>query len=254
MLRSDSALSDNRLVEMEHFAGRVAHDIRSPLSTIAFSLDLARRRAEADPQTQSLLDRGLRTVQRIRQLVDGLLIFAIAGKPSDEEESARVGEVLEGVLEDIRPAAEEREIRIDCEPPAPTIVVACGPGVLVSILSNLIGNAVKYMGDAPVREVKVRVREVGRTVRVEVEDTGPGIPAALLPRVFDPHVRGAESTIPGLGLGLATVRRLVEAHRGAVGVQANAAAGSLFWFQLPKPEPAVAISGARHKASAAASN
>ncbi len=238
VLRRFWALLDERLVEMEHFTGRVAHDIRSPLSTVVLALDLVKRRTEGDAQTQSIVERGLRTVQRIRQLVDGLLVFATAGKPYRDEETARVSEVLEGVVEDLRPVAEEKEIRIACEAPAATSVVACSPGVLVSILSNLLGNAVKYMGDAPVREVTVRVREAERTVRVDVEDTGPGIPEALRSTVFDPHVRGAEAAVPGLGLGLATVRRLVEAHGGTVSLRAGDRAGCIFSFQLPKSEGA----------------
>jgi signal transduction histidine kinase len=95
------------------------------------------------------------------------------------------------------------------------------------------------MGAGTVRRVDVRVVDRGRMVRVEVGDTGPGVPAALRDRIFDPFVGSPESTAQGIGLGLATVRRLVEGHGGSVGVEANRDVGSLFWFELPKP---VAIS------------
>ena len=93
----------------------------------------------------------------------------------------------------MRPLAEEKQISLQCEPCNQSLAVACSPGVLVSMLLNFIGNAIKYMGEAPLREVSVRVSDLGRLVRVTVEDTGPGIPPALHSRLFVPHVRGAEA-------------------------------------------------------------
>ncbi|MDF2695692.1 MAG: sensory transduction histidine kinase, partial [Labilithrix sp.] len=114
-------------------------------------------------------------------------------------------------------------------------VVACSTGVLVSLVSNLLENAIKYMGNAPVKRVTVHVHEADGRVRFEVRDTGPGVAPSLKDRIFDPYVRAGESGVPGLGLGLATVRRLVEAHGGSVGVRPNeGGAGSIFWFELPK--------------------
>jgi len=106
--------------------------------------------------------------------------------------------------------------------------------VVEGVLSNLIGNAIKYIGEGPDKRVRVRARPEDGTVRVEVVDTGPGVPFALRERVFDPYVRASSSSIPGLGLGLATVRRLVETHGGRVGVDAAPGGGSRFWIELPK--------------------
>jgi signal transduction histidine kinase len=113
-------------------------------------------------------------------------------------------------------------------------MVACSPGVLVSVVTNLLGNAVKYMGDAPIKRVTVR-STIARTVaRVEVSDTGPGVPRELRERIFDPYVRATNPSIPGMGLGLATVRRLIESHGGSVGMEPNGGiGGSVFWFELP---------------------
>src|SRR4029079_18284439 len=88
-----------RVSELEHFAGRVAHDIRSPLSTVAFALELARHRPEIDPKTQSYLEKGVRTLQRVGQLVDGLLLFAMAARPPPEARSANVEAVLGGIVD-----------------------------------------------------------------------------------------------------------------------------------------------------------
>ena len=109
----------------------------------------------------------------------------------------------------------------------------CAGGVLASLLSNLLRNAIKHMGDRPRRQIRVRVAARYDRVRFEVDDSGPGLPPDLLPDAFDPYVRGSGTREPGLGLGLATVRRLVEGHDGRYGVSSRLGEGSLFWFELP---------------------
>jgi signal transduction histidine kinase len=97
-----------------------------------------------------------------------------------------------------------------------------------------VGNAVKYMGDASVRLVTVRASANQSKVRIEVQDTGPGIAPELQQSIFRPYTRAGSTEIPGLGLGLATVQRLTEAMGGAVGVHSNRGKGSLFWVELPQ--------------------
>ncbi len=102
------------------------------------------------------------------------------------------------------------------------------------MVSNLVENAIKYVGDARIRRVTIRATTGRKATRIEVRDTGPGVPRQLWATIFDPHVRGAGSNVPGLGLGLATVRRLAEAHGGSVGVTRNVPFGSVFWIEVPK--------------------
>jgi signal transduction histidine kinase len=235
VVRRFALLMELRVSELEHFAGRVAHDIRSPLGSVSLALDLAERSQELDPHTKAVLDRGARTLQRVGQLVDGLLVFARSGAVPPQAERADVGEVVTAVVDEMLPMAHEQRIDLVLDLSA-RVDLACSPGVLTSLVSNLVGNALKYMGDAAVRRVEVRTRDERSHVRVEVKDTGPGIRPELRPRIFDPYVRGTDSTIPGLGLGLATVRRLAEAHGGAVGTE-RVTTGSLFWFEIPKAPP-----------------
>jgi two-component system sensor histidine kinase HydH len=72
------------------------------------------------------------------------------------------------------------------------------------------------------------------TSRIEVEDTGPGILSEIEATLFEPFVRGPHENVNGTGLGLATVKRLVESHRGRVGVQSQLGVGTLFWAELPR--------------------
>src|SRR5262249_60717883 len=98
---------------------------------------------------------------------------------------------------------------------------------------NLLRHAIKHMGQSPRRKVDLRIIARHDRVRFEVEDTGPGLPPELLAQAFDPYVRGPRTSEPGLGLGLATVRRLVEGHDGRYGVSSRLGGGALFWVELP---------------------
>jgi signal transduction histidine kinase len=112
--------------------------------------------------------------------------------------------------------------------------------VLISLLTNLLRNAIKYMGASPTRRITVRVIDGPARRLFEVEDTGPGVPESIRDRVFEPHVRGPETGQPGIGLGLATVQRLARAHGGECGVRPRAGGGSVFWFDLPRATAAAA--------------
>ena len=114
---------------------------------------------------------------------------------------------------------------------------ACSPGILGSLVSNLVHNAIKYLGDRSERRITVRVLERGAMVRFEVEDTGPGLPPDLERTVFDAYVRARGTLLPGFGLGLATVKKAAEAHGGRVGVRSVVGRGCLFWFELPLAAP-----------------
>jgi signal transduction histidine kinase len=227
--------SAERSAELEQFAGRVAHDIRSPLGSVSIALDVMQKSKDTDSKTRDLLARAARTMQHIKQLIDDLLVFATAGGlivPGEwGERKASVRVVLDGVVEDSSLEAEKRGIQIVYEKPDPDLVVACGPGVLISVVTNLVSNAMKFIGDAPLRRVTISARQVRSDVRLEVSDTGPGLAPELCDKVFQPHVRGA-SAEAGFGLGLATVRRLVEAHGGEVGVEASPEGGCRFWVRL----------------------
>ena len=119
--------------------------------------------------------------------------------------------------------------------PLEPLEVACDPTVLNVVLANLLGNAAKYTRDAKDRRIEVRARRDGGRVRVEVEDSGPGLPQGLERAVFEPYFRAPDVTEPGLGLGLATVHRFVTAHGGSVGVE-RGRIGTRFWFELPLAE------------------
>lgn len=246
LLERHRALEAERASELEQFAGRVAHDILSPLSTVGLALDLARKRAH-ETESERFLDRGAAALTRVKRMVTGLLDFARAGACPDPEAEADVGEVMADLAAELAPTAEAAGATLTMRPGARSIV-ACNPGVLTSLIANLTRNAIKYIGDGPLRSVEVRAVDRGDVVRVEVEDTGPGLPPDVEHRAFDAYARSRKTKQPGIGLGLATVKRLAEAHGGRVGVLSIAAKGCTFWFELPKVtavhSPAPSLHGA----------
>ena len=226
---------ERRAEELEQFAGRVAHDVLSPLASVGLALSVAQR--TGSQAQQSAAQRGSASLQRVRGIVDALLDFARAGARPEPGASADVPEVVAGLVEELTPQAQAAAADLRVEP-IPSCAAACSPGVLVIVLSNLVRNAIKYLGDASQRVVTLRVRPRRSSILIEVEDSGPGIPAELGDRIFDPYIRGrrASATRPGIGLGLATVKRLVTAHGGTLGQRRGALGGALFWFEVPDAE------------------
>lgn len=217
------------------FAGRVAHDILSPLAATSLSLELARYACADDATAKHSLERGAAALNRVQYLVDGLLAFSRAGGRPVPGASSSLRVVLPDLVAELRAEAAAKDIALELGP-IPSASVACSPAVLTSLVSNLVRNAIKYMGHSHERRVEVRVRELDHAWRFEVADTGPGIPADQQKRIFDPYVQ-LDGRSGGIGLGLATVDRLVRGHGGTVGLVSpvpGAATGTQFWFELPR--------------------
>ena len=217
-----------RADELEAFAARVAHDVRSPLSAIHVSLHLLRRTPEEG--REAILDRARRSADRLNAVVTDLYAFTSAGARPDSNAACAVAPVVNGVLEDAQPAASMAGVAMSVEVPD-SCEVACAPGVLVTLLSNLLSNAIKHAGREG-GKLAIRIRP-GAVVRFEVDDDGPGIPVEDQEQMFQPYVRGKGVAAAGLGLGLATVKRLAESHGGSFGVRSSPGAGSTFWFEIP---------------------
>jgi signal transduction histidine kinase len=235
-----------RATELEVFAGRVAHDLRSPLASVALRAAALQDRHQRDPQLRDDLGKLIRQTERMAEIIDDLLAFASAGARPRPDSSAELHKIVDEVVADFRPVAEamRAELRVA---ELPAIQVACTPAALTCALSNLVGNAVKYLGEGrhAVAWVAVRVLDHGGVARIEVEDTGPGLPPDAEQRVFEPFQR-LSGLKPGIGLGLATVKKIVEAYGGRVGVRSSLGKGSTFWFELPvapAPAPSASLPG-----------
>jgi len=234
LLESQRRLLENRAEELELFAGRVAHDVLGPLSTVSTFLGILDRHL---PAQENRLRDGLRRahsgLSRSSKIVSDLLDFAKAGAPPDGTTTS-VSEVLDSLSHELQPLAREAGVDLRVDSPREPCLVFCRPGVLISLIDNLARNAIKYTADSPVRGVSIRSQLKRGRFRVEVADSGPGIAPQMRAVIFEPFVRAQSAEDkPGIGLGLATVKRLVAAHGGELGVETEPGRGCTFWFELP---------------------
>lgn len=222
--------------DLEAFAGRIAHDLRNPLLPILSGSQVIEHAAEMSPRVRQAAERIERSARRLSGMIDMLLTFSRlthASQPAESDLAGVVEEVMETFRE--RATAERVRLEIDCCPGAR---VACEPIVLSSALQNLVENAFKYgrkPGD-PEGVIVVRGYVEGDCVVVEVEDHGPGLTTQQAETLFQPFRRGDQRG-DGVGLGLATARRLVEARGGSIGLRTGAVGGALFVIRLPTAPP-----------------
>ncbi len=197
----------------------------------------------------SALRRGQNNLKKVKGIVDGLLTFARSGAKPVPNAATEVQRALEDSREEWTRSAAEAGIELGFSINSRS-AVACTEGVLTSLLENVVRNAIKYMGAGPLRQIWVRVHDEMAAVHFEVEDTGPGLDLSVKDRAFEPYVRGSKTSQPGIGLGLATVKRLASAHGGMVGVRSEPGRGSTFWFRLPWASVQDAVALGRVRVSA----
>jgi signal transduction histidine kinase len=237
LIHGYSTVMDTRLSELDAFAARVAHDLRSPLQTISLSLSAVATRA-SDDATRATAERARGGVHRMNAMIAGLLDFARSGATPRPGARAELPTVFEGLRDELQPLADRSGVHLSLSA-EPGLRVAASPVAIHAIVANLVGNAIKYMREEGDRQVAASAHAHGRHVDIEVRDSGIGIPRDRLPTIFDPFVR-LRDRLDSYGLGLATVKRLVEAHSGTVRVVSEEGVGSVFTVELPRliDEPA----------------
>ena len=136
-------------------------------------------------------------------------------------------------MDELAPLAATLGISFEVEE-VPDLQVRCSPGLLHIVLANLCGNAVKYLEGQAERRVRISAQRDDSWCRIEVEDTGPGIPIEAQEKIFEPFFRVEGTRAPGTGVGLATVRRILDARGGRIAVESAEGRGSRFlvWLSL----------------------
>ncbi|HET7754178.1 MAG TPA: HAMP domain-containing sensor histidine kinase, partial [Anaeromyxobacteraceae bacterium] len=229
--------TQERLQELDDFAGRVAHDLRNPLQAMGLSLSLIQRRT-TDERVSATSEKAQESVKRMTAFIQELLMFARSGAQPTPGASADVGQVLTDVQADLAAQAESKGIRLSVRP-ATDLHAAISPEALRAIVGNLADNAVKHMSaDGGDRRVDISATSAEgataptRRVDIEVRDTGAGIDPEALPRLFDRFYRATDHS-GGFGIGLKTVKRLVDTHGGKITVESELGRGSRFKVSLP---------------------
>jgi PAS domain S-box-containing protein len=227
----------NRL--KSEFLANMSHELRTPLNAIiGFTELLADGQVAPDsPEHAEFLGDILGSARHLLQLINDVLDLAKveAGKLELQPEEVDLGAVVGEVVSILRGVSASKRITVATEVDAAGSAVV-DPARLKQILYNFLSNALKFTPEGG--RVTVRVRaEAGDAFRLEVEDTGVGIPTAHLGRLFVEFQQldsGMAKRQPGTGLGLALTRRLVESHGGVVGVRSTVGAGSVFNAVLPR--------------------
>ena len=213
---------------LAHFAGQVSHDLKNPLTSVSLSLESLELDV-TEPDLADIVARARRGVDRMNAMINNLLEFASQGEPPGDDVVDLATEMA-SALDDLS-ARVPREHVVVGELP-----LARGDAVqLRSVLMNLVDNAAKFTPDGEPPEIEVDSRPIDGLNRIEVRDRGRGIPDEKRERVFAPLAR-LDKSVAGSGIGLATCRRVVEAHGGTMGVNAREGGGSVFWFELPAIE------------------
>ena len=232
-------VTDLRRLEMirRDFVANVSHELRTPIATIRSAAETLRRAIDAGPDSATEFIQIIeRQAERLQHLVEDLLDLSRIESRQFRlaVESVPVGPMLEHILRAFREQAAAKRILFSVDLPGDLRPVRADRRALEQVLTNLVENAVKYGGEGGT--VTVRASTENDRMRIAVADTGPGIEAAHLPRLFERFYRvdaGRSRELGGTGLGLSIVKHLVEAMGGKVSVESTPGRGTTFAFTLP---------------------
>jgi signal transduction histidine kinase len=224
--------------DLQMFAYSAAHDLRGParaISGLAALLD--QDFGESLPsEARDVIARLGQSSQAMNRLLSDLLEYTRVGRGEVVLEPVSVKEIVQQALNTLQPEIEKTEARVSLI--AGNEVVVGSPTLLLQVIANLLGNALKYVPNDRKPEITVRVDSPSNDmVRIAIEDNGLGIPEDQHEKIFGLFVRLHHSReYPGTGLGLAIVQRAVERMKGKVGVDSKVGQGSTFWVQIRKAD------------------
>lgn len=244
--RSATAIDNARLYSdaqeaigaRDEVLGIVSHDLRNPLSTIAMSADLLLDLELSPDQRRRHLEIVRRCAMGMNRLIRDLLDVSQSdhGRLAVERRPVEAGSLVAETIEQMQPLAAQKSQRLTQQTESDLPLILADQVRLQQVLSNLIGNAIKFVEEDGA--IHVRVDRVAEGVRFSVMDTGPGIEPADLPHLFDRHWRAKDTAHLGAGLGLAISKGIVEAHGGRIWVESEPGRGTCFHFTLPQASEA----------------
>ncbi len=235
----------NRL--KDEFVAMVSHELRTPLTPILGCIHLLRTTKLSQPNFDRALEMIERNANTQLQIVEDLLDASriVAGKLHLVKKSTTVVPIVEAAIETVKSSADAKGIQIVTQFAGVEAPIDGDPHRLQQIVWNLLSNAVKFT--PPDGRIDISVRSSDDHVEIQVTDTGVGIPADLMPFIFDRFRQGSDGNAKmrsGLGLGLAIVRHLVELHNGSIEAEsAGPGKGAVFTLTFPTTARRAAAAG-----------
>lgn len=225
---------EGRNAELERFTYTVSHDLRSPLVTIHGFLGYLRRDAQSRDLARfdSDMERIAKAVDRMQALLNDLLELSRIGRITNPAEDIPLEGIVNDTLNLLHAQLETHRVRLKIQNDLP--IVHCDRTRLIEIMQNLIGNAIKFMGDQPAPQIEIGSNGLDKDGKVIlfVRDNGIGIEPRHHDRIFGLFNR-LNPEVEGTGVGLTLVKRIVEVHGGRIWVESQPGLGSTFFLTLP---------------------
>jgi signal transduction histidine kinase len=222
-------LQADRMSMVGKFAGSIVHDFKNPLGIIQMSAELGAMETATPKSREAARNRIIKQVERLTSMIRELLEFT---RGSQKGELARTdfAAFMAPLIEDLRQECEPQKVEIVLEEEPPSVSVALNPSRLPNVFFNLVHNGTDVMKPDG-GKITFRFRTTAKSVVIDVQDSGPGIPPEMATRLFEPFATFGKQG--GTGLGLSICQRIVEDHGGRIRGANSPAGGAVFTITLP---------------------
>ncbi len=218
--------------ELEAFSHTVSHDLKSPLGGIIGFAELLKMEYEdsLDEEAHSFLDNIIRSGQNMSNLIEDLLAFSRSGRAEIKPEKLNLSEMAEDVVKNLREMAYHANYQVHIHD---HVLVEADPNLMPVVLNNLLSNALKYSQKKDVPIIELGTKEIHGKKVIFVSDNGAGFDMQKADDLFRPFIRlHTNQEFQGTGVGLSTVKRIIERHGGAIWFESAPGEGTTFYFTV----------------------
>ena len=222
--------------EQQQFIADVSHELRTPLTVLRGTLEVALEEDRPAEEYREAIGNALLEIRHLARISQNILFLARgeSGRVTLSFSNQDLARFVADVTRELQPAAADHDLELSVEVPDRSVIAFVDPGRMQQVLHNLLENSMRYT--PPGGSVRVRLATTPDEARIEVTDSGVGIPEADLPFVFERFFRSDRARrayTGGSGLGLSIVRWIVEAHKGKVEIRSEVDRGTTVTVRLP---------------------